>query len=72
MCVLSNVQRFMIPLTVVHQAPLSVEFFQQEFWSALSFPTPGHPPDPGIEPTSPVSPALAGGFFTTSATWDAL
>ena len=35
-------------------------------------PSPGHPPDPGIEPASPASPALAGGFFTTSATWEAL
>ena len=34
-------------------------------------PSPGHPPDPGIEPASPASPALAGGFFTTSATWEA-
>ena len=69
---LSHVQLFVARWTVAHQAPLSVEFFKQEYWSALSFPTPGHPPDPGIEPTSPVSPALAGGFFTTSATWDAL
>ena len=38
----------------------------------LPFPPPGDLPDPGIEPTSPVSPALAGEFFTTSATWEPL
>ena len=36
---------------------------RQEYWSGLSFPPPGNLPDPGIEPASPVSPALAGGFF---------
>ena len=39
--------------------------FQQEYCSGLPFPTPGHLPDPGIEPTSLGSPALAGGLFTT-------
>ena len=47
------------------QAPLSVEFSRQEYRSALPFPTPGHLPDPEIEPATLVSPALAGGFFTT-------
>ena len=42
---------------------------RQEYWSGVPFPTPGDLPDPGIEPASPVSPALAGGFFTTRATW---
>ena len=51
--------------TVTHQAPLSMEFSRQEYWSGLPFPTPGDLPNPGIEPTSHVSPALAGGFFTT-------
>ena len=37
---------------------------RQEYWSDLPFPSPGDPPDPGIEPLSPASPALAGGFFT--------
>ena len=46
------------PLTVTLQAPLSVGFFRQEYWSALPFPLPGDPPDPGIKCTSPVSPAL--------------
>ena len=41
-------------------------FFRQEYWSKLPFPSPGDLPNPGIEPASPVSPALAGGFFTTA------
>ena len=44
---------------------MSVEFFRQEYWSGLLFPTPGDLLDPGIKPASLVSPALAGGFFTT-------
>ena len=44
--------------TVAHQAPLSMGFSRQEYWSGLPFPTPGDLPDPGIEPMSPVSPAL--------------
>ncbi|ELR53618.1 hypothetical protein M91_05555, partial [Bos mutus] len=52
-----------------HQAPLSMGFPRQEYWSGgLPFPSPGDLTDPGIEPTSLLSPALAGGFFTTSAT----
>ena len=46
-------------------APLQMEFSRQEYWSGLPFPTPGDLPDPGIKPTSPVSPALAGRFLTT-------
>ena len=61
----SHVQLFMTPWTVAHQAPLSVGFSRQEYWSGLPFPTPGDLPDPGIESASLVSPALAGGFFTT-------
>ena len=64
-CSLSRVQLFMTPWTVARQAPLSMEFPRQEYWSGLSFPSPGDLPDPGIEPTSWVSPASAGGFFTT-------
>ena len=41
------------PRTVAHQAPLSVEFSRQEYWSGLPFPSPGDLPDPGIEPGSP-------------------
>ena len=53
------------PWTVAHQAPLSMGFSRQDYWGRLPFPPPGDLPDPGIEPTSLVSPALASGFFTT-------
>ena len=56
--------------TVAHQAPLSMEFSRQEYWSRLPFPTPGDLPDPGIEPESLASPA--GRFFTADATWETL
>ena len=56
---------FGTPWTIVHQAPLSMEFPRQEYWSALSFPTPGDLPDLGIKPVSPASPGLAGIFFTS-------
>ena len=46
-------------------------FSRQEYWSELPHPPPGDLPDPGIEPTSLKSPLLAGGFFTTSITWEA-
>ena len=58
--------------SVAHQAPLYVEFSRQDYWSGLLFPTPGDFPDPGIEPKSLMSPALAGSFFTTNTTWEAL
>ena len=61
----------MTPWTVAHQAPLSMGFSRQECWSGLPCPPPGDLPDPGIEPVSLMSPALAGGSFTTSATWEA-
>ena len=50
------------PWTIAHQAPQSMEFFRQEYWSGLPFPSSGDLLDPGMEPTSP---ALAGGFLTT-------
>ena len=53
------------PQTVVRQPPLSMEFSRQEYWSGL-FPPPGDLSDPGIEPRSLISPALAGRFFTTA------
>ena len=59
---LSHIWLFATPWTVAHQAPLSMGFTRQEYWSRLPFPPPGDLPDPGIEPRSP---ALAGGFFTT-------
>ena len=48
-----------------------VKFSRQEYWSGLPFPTPGDLPDPGIKHISPVSPAFAGEFFTTSTTREA-
>ena len=56
---------------VAHQAPLSMGFSRQEYWSGLPCPPPGDLPDPGIKPTILMSPELAGGFLTASATWEA-
>ena len=56
---------------VACQAPLSIGFSRQEYWSGLPCPPPGDLPDPGIKPAPLKSPALADGFFTTSATWEA-
>ena len=73
MCVLSrfsHVQLFAILYTVARQVPLSMGFSRQEYWSGLLCPPPDLP-NPGIEPTSLMSPALAGGFFTTGAIWEA-
>ena len=53
------------PWTIAHQAPLSMEVSRQEYWSGLPFPSPGDLPNPGIKSKPPVSPALAGRFFTT-------
>ena len=61
---LAYIQLFATPWTVARQAPLSMELSWQEYWSGFSFPPPGDLPDLGIEPTSPASPVLAGGFFT--------
>ena len=57
------------PWTVACWAPLSVEFSRQKYQSGLLCPPPGDLPDPGIETESLTSPALAGRFFTTGATW---
>ena len=54
----SHVQLFTILWTVAYQAPLSVGFSKQEYWSGLPCPPLGDIPDPGMKPTSPVSPAL--------------
>ena len=69
-CVLGHVRLFATSWTVACQASLSMGFSRQEYWSGLPFPSAGNIPDPRIKPTSLMSPALAGGFFTTSATWD--
>ena len=66
---LSRLRLFAAPRTAAHQAFLSVGSSSLEYWSGLPLPTPGDLHDPGIKPTSLVSPVLAGRFFTTSATW---
>ena len=73
-CMLSlfnHVLLFAILWTVALQAPLSMGFSRQEYWSGLPCPAPGDLPDPEIKSASLTFPVLAGGFFTTSATWEA-
>ena len=60
---LSRVRLLVTPRTVARQAPLSMGFSRQEYWSGLPFIPPGDLPHPGIKPKSP---ALAGGFLTTA------
>ena len=62
---LSCVRLFATLWTIALQAPLSMGVFRQEYWSGLLFHAPRDPPGPEIKPESPVSPALAGEFFTT-------
>ena len=69
---LSSVWLLETPWTVALQAPLSMGFSRQEYWSGLPCPPLGDLPDPGIKPISLASPALADTFFTTIATWEAL
>ena len=59
------------PLECCPPGAPSMGFFRQEYWSGLPCSPPGDLPDPGIEPASLRTPALAGRFFTTSATWEA-
>ena len=66
-CVLSCVQLFVTPRTIACQAPLSMKFSRQEYWSGLPSPPPGDIPDPGIKPASLVSPTLAREFFTADS-----
>ena len=71
MCVpscFSHVWLLAVPWTVACQAPQFMGFSRQEYWSGFPCPSPGDLSDPGIEPLSLASPALAGGFFTTSTT----
>ena len=68
LCCFSRVRLSATPWTVARQAPLSMGFSRQEYWSGLPFLSPGDLPDLRIKPASLTSPALAGGFFTTSAT----
>ena len=66
----SCVGLFVTLWTVARQAPLSTGFSRQEYWSWLPCPSPGDLPDPGIKPASLAFSVLAGGFFTTSTTWE--
>ena len=59
---------FSTPWTVAHQAPLSMKLSRQEYWRRLLFPPPGDLPNPGIEPASLLSPALAGRYFAFRTT----
>ena len=68
----SCIQLFVTPWTVARQAPLFTGFSRQEHWSGLPCPLPGDLPNPGIKSESLTSPALGGGFLTTSPTWEAL
>ena len=61
----------MIPWTIAHQAPLLMTFSRQEYLSGVPLPTPRDLPGPEIKSMSLMSAALAGGFFTTSDTWEA-
>ena len=75
LCILSHfscVQLCVTLWTVARQAPLSMGFSRQQYWNGLPCPSPGDLPDPGIEPASLTSPALAGKFFNTCTTWEAL
>ena len=69
---LSHFIRVQLCVTLWTQAPLSMRFSRQEYWNGLPFPTTGHLPDPEVKPASLMSPALAGRFFTTSVSWEAL
>ena len=68
---LSRVWLFAAPRTVACQASLSMGFPRQEYWSRLPFSTPGALSSLGIKPSTPASPALAGGFFYHCVTWEA-
>ena len=63
-CLLNRVQLFATLWTIACQALLSMGFLRQKYWSGVPFPSPGHLPNSGVEPTSPVSPELAGRFLT--------
>ena len=67
----SRFQLFVALWTVALQAPLFMGFFQARVQSGLPCPSPRDPPDTGMESTSLTSPALASGFFTSGATWEA-
>ena len=69
-CLIIHVQLFGTLWTIAHQTPLSMGFSRQEYWNGLQCPPPGYLSNPGIKPTSLMSPALAGVSFITSSTWE--
>ena len=71
LCFCSAMSLFVTPWTVTCKAPLSMGFSRQEYRNGLPCPSPGDLPNPGMEPVSVKSPALASRFFTTSTTWEA-
>ena len=70
-CVCVCVSHSVVSDSAICQAQLSMEFSRQEYWSGLPFPSPGDLPDPGIEPGSLVSSAVASRFFTSCTTREA-
>ena len=73
-CMLSRFSQVLLFVTlwsISRQAFLSMEFFRQKYWSELPCPSPEDLPSPGFEPVFLTSPALAGGFVTTSTIWEA-
>ena len=71
--VMSNSLRSYRPIDpIACQAPVSIGFSREEYWSGFPLPSPRALPKPGVKHTSLMSPALAGRFFTTNATWEAL
>ena len=71
LCQFNHARLFATLWTVACQAPLSMGFSRQEYWSGLPCSLPEDLPNPEIQPASLMSPALAGRFFTTSAMWEA-
>ena len=59
----SGIQLFVTLWTVAHQVPLSMGLYKEEYWAGLPCPPPGDLPNPGIEPASLISSALAGRYF---------
>ena len=71
-CMHSVMSNFATPWSVTRQAPLSMEFSRQDYWSGLPFPPPGDLPKPEVKPASLASPALAGELFISCTTWEVL
>ena len=70
LCTLSLFQLLATPWTIILQAPVSMGFSRQEYWCGLPFPSPRDLPNQWLRPIYLTYPALAGGFLTTSVTWE--